>query len=353
MFIAKSLRGIVACLTIFALITSGAQAQRKKQIAVLDFDFATVDIGLAHRAYGGQENLARRVSDKLVTSLVGLGTCQVIERSQLEKVLREQNLGREGRIDPSTAARVGRILGVDALIIGAVSVFDLQGLPKDSSDTIWDPKDMQARIAVNFRVVDTTTAVVELSNEMIGTSANSRKKRSAGEKIGTSVLKGVLSGNRNRYPEVKDEDVRDVVQLAVDDVVSKITLEVDNYLSGERRQSHSDIAPSNQINGRVIEVNGPTVYIMDISRSAVRIGDRLFVRRGRARRDPVTGREVRFTEKIGEVEIVEIQDEVIVGSFSGSGQAQVGDIITNSVGGTSRAPAVQQSNRPTLRRRQP
>lgn len=353
MFITKSLRWIVACLMILALIASIAQAQRKKHIAVLDFDFGAVDIGLAYRAYGGRENLARRVSDKLVSSLVGLGTCQVVERSQLEKVLREQNLGREGRIDPSTAAKVGRILGVDALIIGSVSVFDLQGLPDYSRNTSWDPRDMQARIAVNFRVVNTTTAVVELSNEMTGMSTNVRKKRSAGERFATDVLSGVLSGNRGRYPQVKDEDVRDVVQLAVDDVVSKITLEVDNYLSGERGDTNAGAAPSNRVNGRVIEVDGPTVYIVDINRSAVRIGDRLFVRRGRARRDPVTGREVRFTEKIGEVEIVEIQDEVIVGSFSGSGQAQVGDIITNSVGGTSRAPAVPESDRPALQRRRP
>jgi curli biogenesis system outer membrane secretion channel CsgG len=351
MFTRKSFRLVVAGLIACLSLVPSALAQRKKQIAVLNFDFATVDIGLAHRAYGGQENLARRVSDKLVTSLVGLGTCQVIERSQLEKVLHEQNLGREGRIDPSTAARIGRILGVDALILGSVSVFDLQGLPQDGRDTIWSPKDMQARLAVIFRVVDTTTAVVELSNEMIGTSANLRKKRSAGEKIATGVLKDILSGNQSRYPQVKDEHVRDVVQLAVDDVVGKIALEVDNYLSGARRSSVAEAAPANQLNGRVIEVNGPTIYIMGISKSAIRIGDRLFVRRSRASRDPVTNREVRFTEKIGEVEIVEIQDEVIVGSFAGSGQARVGDLITSSIGGTTRPPADPQPNRPALRRR--
>jgi curli biogenesis system outer membrane secretion channel CsgG len=340
MFTRKSFRRVVAGLIACLSLVPSALAQRKKQIAVLNFDFATVDIGLAHRAYGGQENLARRVSDKLVTSLVGLGTCQVIERSQLEKVLHEQNLGREGRIDPSTAARIGRILGVDALILGSVSVFDLQGLPQDGRDTIWSPKDMQARLAVIFRVVDTTTAVVELSNEMIGTSANLRKKRSAGEKIATGVLKDILSGNQSRYPQVKDEHVRDVVQLAVDDVVGKIALEVDNYLSGARRSSVAEAAPANQLNGRV-----------GISKSARRIGDRLFVRRSRASRDPVTNREVRFTEKIGEVEIVEIQDEVIVGSFAGSGQARVGDLITSSIGGTTRPPADPQPNRPALRRR--
>src|SRR5438552_12401741 len=136
---------LMVCLLMFGLSADLKAAQRKKQIAVLDFDFATVDLGLADRAYGGKQNLARRVADKLVTSLVGLGTCQVIERSQLEKVLREQNLGSQGRIDASTAAKVGRILGVDALIIGNVSIFELQGLPQ-STDNIWDNKKLRSRI---------------------------------------------------------------------------------------------------------------------------------------------------------------------------------------------------------------
>ncbi|HEX9000850.1 MAG TPA: CsgG/HfaB family protein [Blastocatellia bacterium] len=328
-------RLMIACLLALLLFSPSAQAQRKKQLAVLDFDFATVDIGLANRAYGGQKNLARRVADKLITSLVALKTCQVIERSQLEKILKEQNLGLDGRIDPNTAAKIGKVLGVDAIILGNVSVFELRGLPKDSKDTMWSPQDMSARIAVNFRIVDTTTGVVEVSNEMIGMSAQGPKK-SAGRRFGEDILNSMLKGDQK--PQVKDEHIRDVVQQAVEEAVGKMTLDVERYVSGNLRPPEPTITADKLLNGRVISVSGPSLVINNINKTSVRVGDRLFVRRFKAVRDPVTGKETKFSEKIGEVEVVEIQEELIIGSFSGSGAAQVSDVVTNSPTGAGVMP---------------
>jgi curli biogenesis system outer membrane secretion channel CsgG len=46
---------------------------------------------------------------------------QIIERDQLEKVLREQRLSLSGAIDEGSAAEVGKILGLDVIIMGEVS----------------------------------------------------------------------------------------------------------------------------------------------------------------------------------------------------------------------------------------
>jgi len=46
---------------------------------------------------------------------------QIIEREQLEKVLREQRLSLSGAIDENSAAEVGRLLGLDVIIMGNVS----------------------------------------------------------------------------------------------------------------------------------------------------------------------------------------------------------------------------------------
>lgn len=326
-------RTLLFALVCWVLIHPESLAQRKKQLAVLNFDFSTVDIGIADRAYGGKQNLAVRISDKLITSLLGLGTCQVIERSQLEKILNEQNLGVSGRIDASTAASIGKILGVDALIIGNVAAFDLKGLPKSSTDSMWDASDMSAHIAVNFRVVNTTTALVEMSNEVIGVSA-SAKRASTGSRLTKSVLGGFLSGRSGRSGErieVKPEQLRDVLQVAVDEAVSKIATEIDIYIANGGRVEETKSEAT--ISGRIIELDGPSVVISDIKRSLVRKGDRLFVRRAREKKDPQTGKVTRYSVQIGEVEIVEIQDEVVIGSFSGSGTPSINDIVTNSVSG--------------------
>jgi len=355
----KIARLILVCLCALVLVGSGAQAQRKKQIAVLNFDFTTVDIGLAGNAYGGQENLAVNISNKLMNSLVAQGSCVVIERSQLEKVLQEQNLGTMGRIDPSTAARIGQILGVDALILGSVSVFDLQGLPQNSQDYGWTSANLRARIAVNYRIVNTTTAVVEASNESSGKSSGSgpasnpqlaAKQTSdllsgLGKLGGNSGFGRVLGklGNSSRpemkSPTVNKEEIRNVVQAAVDDVVNNITVGIGAYLSGVNRQPEAPAAEK-QLNGHVIDVQGPTVFISGLDRSKVHIGDRLAVRRIRVKKDPASGKEIRLSDKIGEVEITEIQDEAIVGSFSGSMKPQDGDQVTNNPGALG-APTLQ------------
>jgi curli biogenesis system outer membrane secretion channel CsgG len=339
MFTTKFLKMMFACLLAAMLVLPGTQAQRKKQIAVLNFDFVAVDIGLARQAFGNQENLAINISDKLINSLFALNNCVVIERSRLEKVLHEQNLGTQGRIDASTAASVGRILGVDAVVIGSVSVFDLQGMPKDSRDTTWTPDELRARITVNYRVVNTTTAVIEASGGVTGASSPLNSSPNKQQKT-TSVFAGILAGkagrtmrkvgSANKPVKVEDEDIRNVVQLAVDDVTNQITRGVESYLSGARHQS-TLTAVEKQINGNVIDVNGPTIFITGISKSAVKIGDRLQVRRTRVKTDRTTGKETRISDKIGEVEIVEIQDEAIVGSFSGSIKVQEGDSVTDNL----------------------
>ncbi len=46
---------------------------------------------------------------------------QVIERDQLQKVLKEQRLSLSGALDEGSAAEVGRLLGLDVIIMGSVS----------------------------------------------------------------------------------------------------------------------------------------------------------------------------------------------------------------------------------------
>jgi hypothetical protein len=45
----------------------------------------------------------------------------LIERSQIDRVLKEQRMSLSGTIDDRTAARVGQLLGIDAIIVGEVN----------------------------------------------------------------------------------------------------------------------------------------------------------------------------------------------------------------------------------------
>ena len=61
-------------------------------------------------------------SDILAHELLGSGA-DVVERGRLQSVLNEQRLGASGALDPASVRKVGRLLGVDALMLGSVTQY--------------------------------------------------------------------------------------------------------------------------------------------------------------------------------------------------------------------------------------
>ena len=53
---------------------------------------------------------------------IGTDVLTVVEREQIVTILKEHKLGLENILDPETAKRVGRILGVDAIVTGSVTL---------------------------------------------------------------------------------------------------------------------------------------------------------------------------------------------------------------------------------------
>ena len=95
---------------------------RKKRVAVFDFDFAAVQ-SQATAALGANVDVGRAITDLLVKYLVQDGTYSVIERNALDKIMAEQNFSNSDRANPNSAAKIGKILGVDAMIVGSITQF--------------------------------------------------------------------------------------------------------------------------------------------------------------------------------------------------------------------------------------
>ena len=115
----KKLLGIAFLM--FALVPAG-WAQNKKRVAVMDFDYATVRSSVA-ALFGGDADVGKGIADLLVTRLVNDGVYSVIERKALDKIIAEQNFSNSDRANPDTAAKIGRILGVEAIIVGSITQF--------------------------------------------------------------------------------------------------------------------------------------------------------------------------------------------------------------------------------------
>lgn len=76
--------------------------------------------------YGCDEKLARKrvdvaVGELFTARLLRGGSFKLLERSQLDQVMKEQALGLSGAIDSATAAQVGKLAGARLAILGTVT----------------------------------------------------------------------------------------------------------------------------------------------------------------------------------------------------------------------------------------
>ena len=100
---------------------------KKKRVAVFIFDDKT-DNG---RSWWGQRTVGEGMSDMVITELVKTGQYTVLERQELDELLREQDLGASGIVTPESAAEIGKVLGVELAVMGAVTEF---GYNKSDTD---------------------------------------------------------------------------------------------------------------------------------------------------------------------------------------------------------------------------
>ncbi len=190
-----------AVFLLLALVTAGANAQRPRPAPLAlpagwnDSYFARLDEGRKPKTVvavmdftGGESLEARlrlRMADALVTSLVQAGRFDVVERERLDLVLSEQNLGQSGRVDPATAARVGRILGAELVVFGLVTGATEQKIDKFSYDLV------RIEVSIDVRAVNVSTGRVVISENARG---------AAEARVITTASGEVVSGPTNFDP---------------------------------------------------------------------------------------------------------------------------------------------------------
>src|SRR5579863_3907717 len=126
----KNLRIFTALIAATALFVSVATVpvhaqtapKRRPRIAVMDFDYATVQT-VSAAVFGTNVDIGKGIVDLLVTGLVKDGSYSVIERKALDKIMAEQNFSNSNRADPNSAAKIAKILGVDAIVVGSITEF--------------------------------------------------------------------------------------------------------------------------------------------------------------------------------------------------------------------------------------
>ena len=135
------------------LLATAAVAQEKSRVAVFSLEFATVK-SAADAAFGASVDIGKGTAELIVHALVRSGQVDVYEREQFEKIVAEQDVANSSRFDPATAAKIGRNVGVQAVLIGSITKFAQEErgmLGVNRTETM---------IEVTARVVDTSTGKV-------------------------------------------------------------------------------------------------------------------------------------------------------------------------------------------------
>lgn len=227
--------------------------ERKTKIAIMEFP----DL------QGNVSELGRFIPEELTTRLFMTRRFEVVERQLLNQVLREQDLGSSGIIDAASAAEIGRMLGVDAIVSGTIT-------------------DLTHAIRINARVIATETAgifgvssvTIEKEDHLAammgrGVGPNGRRPAAAPQDDRNQDQPRAISRDQpaNGLPVVEDDDFIYRIASArktgdnrvIVDVVITNTGHTDRELSVQRdTRFFDDMGQSYQCMSRTIGSNRST-----------------------------------------------------------------------------------------------
>ena len=275
-----------------ATAASGAPAPaqgRKKRVAVFDFDYATVQ-SYTSAAFGTNVDVGRGMSDLTVKYLVKDGTYSVIDRKAMDKILAEQNFSNSDRANPNSAAKLGKLLGVDAIIVGSVTQFgnDTKNTKVGGGGGGWGGygiggfghKKSKAIVAVDARIINIDTA--EIMGVATGKGESSRESTS------------LLGGGSNWHGwggGAVDFGSSDFQQTILGEAVNAAV----QQMSGELIADNSKLeARTIHVEGLVAAVDGSQIVLNVGGKAGLKVGDQLTVERvTKEIKDPSTGQVIR------------------------------------------------------------
>jgi curli biogenesis system outer membrane secretion channel CsgG len=322
------MRRSILTICLLGIMVPLAHAQKKPRVAVMNFDYATVR-DVSSSIFGTDVDIGKGITDMLVEKLVNGGVYSVIERKALDAIIAEQNLSNSDRFDSSSAAKIGRLLGVDAIITGSITQFGrddkstnvgagaVGGITRRFGIGGVGKKESKAVVAITARIVNTDTAEI-----LAATTGNGESKRSGTYLLGAGGSAETAAGGSMdmRSSNFANTILGEAVGQAVDSVATQL-------------QEKSGQLPSHvlQIDGLVADATGGELVLNIGSKAGVKVGDRLKVARtGREIRDPSSGKVIRRTEEsLGEVVITEVDELSAVGKYTGTTPAKVGDRVHN------------------------
>jgi len=155
--------------------------EQRRIAAVMPFSYTAAQKEFAPHANG--------LADALAGALLRTGRLRLVERARVDAVLSEAQLAQTGAIDSATAAKIGRQLGAQALVIGSLSSISVR--EEGRSVKFAEKTDRWAEVELEARIVDAETGELLGSAKAVG-KTSSAEKHAFGGKIGELATSDAL-----------------------------------------------------------------------------------------------------------------------------------------------------------------
>jgi curli biogenesis system outer membrane secretion channel CsgG len=201
---ARLLMALTIVSSSIGIVNSPVFAQSKPTISVPSFKNET-------NWWWWKSSTASQLGDALSNELSATGNFKVVERQKLGAVLSEQELAEAGLVKKPTRAKKGELTGAQYVVLGKVTSFE-EGVSKKSGGNATSgclfgicaavggqKSEVEAYIAIDLRVVDTTTGEVAYSRTIEGRATD--KAEASSNRIGIMGFQtGSASAEEKKAP---------------------------------------------------------------------------------------------------------------------------------------------------------
>ncbi|CEK19694.1 CsgG/HfaB family protein [Chthonomonas calidirosea] len=297
----------------------------RKRIGVMNMDVAvTATSYTAPTSNGGSvtttsvqipppTDFGMGLTEMLTTALIDSKRFVVLERSALQDIQSEQQLGASGGVNPNSAPKTGQLLGAQVLIRGAVTEYSFEESRVGAGGVLGRALGLARRhstamVGIDVRLYDVATGEVIDSVHAVGRATAS----------GTAIFynKGDVGLT---MAAVSNTPLGEAVRRAI----AQAVLFICNRMQAVPWE------------GRIADIemgdnNSQDLYLNAGSDAGLQVGDKLdILHPGHAIVDPDTQTVIGRTKdvEVGQAHIVEVRDHIaILAADSGSG-FQVGDVV--------------------------
>jgi len=264
------------------------------RVAVIGFDSTAPDY-----IWHINSELSKAATDLMINALIKTERFRVFERIKLDAILEEQDFQvYSGRVDPSTAVKIGKMLGVDLIVTGSVTsiIYQKSGGIKLGPVSL---KKSAASATITIRAINVTTGEIIFSEVKKGTTSKS----------GVSIRVPVAGGLG-----LSSESVADIFS-AIEDVCQQAAVEF-----AVKMDSRAIVVSSLSLEGYVVKVESTSsgeitqVYINLGENSGITVGDEIKIsQEGEVILDPKT-QEVLDRELIlvAQARIIQVKENISI-----------------------------------------